>query len=324
MKKAYSAIICFIALAFCAGPLYAQESAGVTPTPFTFIIYGDTRKAHPLEGTKLDNINHLRPVIANKIAELGPAFIVNTGDLVMEGSDKGDWKEFDALIKPITDRKIPYYPVLGNHEYKEDDEKDEAMQNYFQRFPQINNRKWYAFTSTNCAFIMLDSNFSQLSKDENTQQDKWLAETINLYQAITDVSFIFVFFHHPPYTNSTVHDPDKGVQERFVPALEKASKVKFVFNGHCHNYERFKMGQINYIVTGGGGAPVASLLKPKEWRYPDEYDISGARPRGPHICIVTTGADSIAIKTLHLNTDSNTWVAGDIIKEFSKPLSPDK
>ena len=324
MKKVYLAIICFLALAFCAGPLYAQAPNPVTSTAFTFIVYGDTRRAHSLEGTKLDNINHLRPVIAGKIAETSPAFIINTGDLVMEGSDAGDWKEFDMLNKPITDKKIPYYPVLGNHEYKENDEKDEAMKNYFQRFPQINNRKWYTFTYTNVAFIMLDSNFKFLTKEETDKQDKWLAETINLYQTITDISFILTFFHHPPYTNSKIHEPDKDVQKRFVPVLAKASKVKFVFSGHCHNYERFNMGQINYVVTGGGGAPIAGLLNPKEWRYPDEYDLGGVRPRGPHICIVTVSADSMEVKTLHLNTRNNTWVAGDIIKEFSQLLPPDK
>jgi hypothetical protein len=35
--------------------------------------------------------------------------------------------------------------------------------------------------------------------------------------------------------------------------------VDIVFNGHDHSYEHGKVRSVNYIVTGGGGAPLYDI-----------------------------------------------------------------
>ena len=63
--------------------------------------------------------------------------------------------------------------------------------------------------------------------------------------------------HHPPYTVN--YDKGGHVSKetpRLVPMFEKY-KVTAVFAGHDHNYQRHVKNGIQYIVTGGGGAPLA-------------------------------------------------------------------
>jgi 3',5'-cyclic AMP phosphodiesterase CpdA len=271
------------------------------------VVFGDTRKCHLLEKIKLTNVDQTREPIIRKIAEFNPAFVINTGDLVLKGSSQGDWSEFDTLNKVWQEKNIPYYPVLGNHEYKGD--RHQALNNYFTRFPHINQQKWYTFTRGNIAFIVLDSNFDELGKSEFNQQRQWLEQSLTKYMADAVISSILVFFHHPPFTNSNQHKPDKQVQTHFIPLFEKSSKVKFVFAGHVHSYERFKIKGINYVVSGGGGAPTTRLREPEKWRYPDEYGIG--KPRGTHFCILTVWSDKIQFKTLHINPDKLTWQEGD-------------
>jgi acid phosphatase type 7 len=162
---------------------------------------------------------------------------------------------------------------------------------------------------------MLDSNFSKLSQEQMARQNQWLKETLSKYQDDGAISFVVVFLHHPPYTNSKTHKPDKLAQDNFVRLLEASSKVKFVFSGHVHSYERFRVNGINYIVTGGGGAPLETLLPAERSRYKDEYDTTGTKPRGTHFCLVTVGKDYIELKTLNLDPAKLTWSVGDDYRE---------
>lgn len=308
-------------------PFASYDRTQSSVYPFTFIVFGDSRPSRSLEGVVATKIDRTRPIIIKKIAELQPAFIINTGDMVVKGSSKSDWAGFDRENQVFSrqemsqrryprdpvgtgqEQEIGYYPVLGNHEYKGRDKK--ARANYFARFPHINHQRWYAFQTKNCLLVVLDSNFDELDKEELQQQNQWLENTLTSAETNPEISFVFTFFHHPPYTNSKKHQPYQAVQQNFVPLFEKSSKLRFAFCGHVHNYERFRINGINYIVTGGGGAPLHKMLAPEEWRFQDEYGPD--KPRATHFCIITVEKDKIRFKTLHLDPDKLTWQTGDTL-----------
>ncbi|MCK7503604.1 MAG: metallophosphoesterase [Desulfobacterales bacterium] len=51
------------------------------------------------------------------------AWIVYAGDLTVRGSSQDHWEDFVAAWqKPILEKKIPCFPVFGNHEYYGDNE----------------------------------------------------------------------------------------------------------------------------------------------------------------------------------------------------------
>ena len=64
----------------------------------------------------------------------------------------------------------------------------------------------------------------------------------------------------------------KRARKVWAPMFEKSSKLKLVFSGHVHNYERFLEGSCRYVVSGGGGSPRFRLRSLGRLRYADRYE----------------------------------------------------
>jgi acid phosphatase type 7 len=223
-------------------------------TPFRFVAYGDTRFHNPKD-TGAANPS-VRVALVDAIAKVNPAFVCFTGDIVYNGYDGNDWKVWDHETSIWRENKITVYPALGNHDLHGDEKI--ALGNYFQRFPDLKNSRFYSVVAANAMVLVLDS-----SLDESTgPQGKWLAD--NLDHVPANVDFVFLMFHHPPYTSSS--DAEKyggGHSARpHEQALAKILETRqahapfriVVFSGHVHNYERHEHGGVTYFVSGGGAA----------------------------------------------------------------------
>jgi len=150
-----------------------------------------------------------------------------------------------------------YVPVLGNHERNSNI--------YYQAFmlPEGGgdfHRRWYSFDAGDVHFIILDSNISETTGLFD-QQTKWLISDL---EKSKDKKFKLVFFHHPFYTNTPNTEPTHEDKWRWI--FEKYG-VNAVFSGHIHNYERFKKNGIQYVITGGGGAPLGFGLFSRNRRH---------------------------------------------------------
>jgi len=99
--------------------------------------------------------------------------------------------------------------------------------------------------------------------DENAgPQAEWLARELDTVPV--NVDFVFLVFHHPPYTSSSDerkfgggHSARSGEQTlaQKLEARQRNMRARIVvFSGHVHNYERHEHGGITYFVCGGGGA----------------------------------------------------------------------
>jgi Icc-related predicted phosphoesterase len=223
-------------------------------TPFRFVAYGDTRFHDPTD-TEAANPT-VRVALVEAIAEVNPAFICFTGDIVYNGYDTEDWKVWDNETRIWRDTKIPVYPALGNHDLHGDQKI--ALDNYFQRFRELKNSRYYSIRVANALFLVLDSSMEELSGP----QGEWLMGKLN--RVPSDVNFVFVMDHHPPYTSSSDakkfgggHSARSQEQELARVLEEHQAHARFhtvVFSGHVHNYERHEHGGVTYLVTGGGGA----------------------------------------------------------------------
>jgi hypothetical protein len=199
---------------------------------FTFCAYGDTRS---------DPEAHRRVVRA--MASLRPAFILHSGDLVADGNSLADWHQFFPVIARFSPT-VPLYPVLGNHEGN--------AAYYYDLLPLPTGggdrgNEWYATVFGSVQIIGLDS-CRRLE-----EQGRWLRDLLRR-PAPSGVRWRVVLFHHPPYTSGP-HEPSREVLQHFCPALE-GGKVHLVFLGHNHLYERSRKGRLNYVIVGGGGAPL--------------------------------------------------------------------
>src|SRR5579863_6582763 len=223
-------------------------------TPFRFIAYGDTR-FHDPKDTEAAN-PPVRMALVQAIAAASPAFICFTGDIVYNGYDVNDWKVWDSETSVWREKKIPVYPALGNHDLHGDEKI--ALSNYFQRFPDLKNSRYYSVRAANTLTLVLDSALDELTGP----QGQWLAGKLDSIPS--DVDFVFLMFHHPPYTSSSdskmfggghsARSPEQHVAKMLEERQAKARFRIVVFSGHVHNYERHEHGGVIYFVSGGGAA----------------------------------------------------------------------
>jgi acid phosphatase type 7 len=222
-------------------------------TPFRFVAYGDARFTNR-QNTDASN-PVVRDALVQAVAQVKPAFICFLGDLVYNGYDANDWKIWDSETAVWRDDKIPVFPAIGNHELHGDQKL--GLTNYFQRFRELKDTRYYSVRAGNTLFLMLDSSLDETSGP----QGEWLTHQLDTLPP--EIDFVFVVLHHPPYTSSSDMMPGGGhsarpAEEALAHMLESRQPNMraqiVVFAGHVHNYERHEHGGITYFVSGGAGA----------------------------------------------------------------------
>lgn len=239
-------------------------------------IVGDLQTTSTLEFLMAREDNDAeREHIIHSIAAEEPGIVVLLGDMIYDGSDKSQWSDFKKLIKPIKRKKIPIYPVLGNHEYW--GSNSSARQNVSEIFPLFKKSPWYSVVFDSLALIFLDSNSLEYPTKDWDMQRHWFEKTIKEYDEDPNILGIFIFLHHPPYTNSIVTGDEIAIQQAFVPAFTKSKKGLILFAGHAHTYEKFYIKDKYYIVSGGGGGPRVLVKTGREYHH-DLCTVPSPRP----------------------------------------------
>ncbi len=270
-----------------------------------FIVVGDTQRTSHWEFWREKNERERRLII-DEITRRGPAFVVHLGDLTTRGSSKKHWEEFDDMHKEFRKNKIPYLPVLGNHEFYGNNQK--ALQSYFGRFLHLDQRRWYSFKWKKIAFIMIDSNFSALTEEQIREQTEWFQSQLQTFGGNKAIDYIIVCSHGPPFTNSRMIKPNRGVESFFANPFLQIQKAGLFFSGHSHSYERFKAHDKFFVVSGGGGGPRHRLtIDPSKRRYEDFF--VGPELRSFHFCEVENGENGLRFRKLNLDPDDTFTVA---------------
>ncbi|MBN2543807.1 metallophosphoesterase [bacterium] len=246
--------------------VYHFYTAVNTSTPFSFIAFGDTRS---------DSATHQS--IVDAMISYEPRFVLNSGDLVADGFLASDFQTFFNINKELM-ANIPYYPAIGNHE---------IPATFFHEYFELpNNEKWYSFRYGNCKFIVLDSSIPYLVPF--SEQPTFLEN--ELIEGSSWADFIFVMFHHPPYSSGN-HGSELTLRYTICPIIEEHG-VFMVFNGHDHAYEHGLADGVHYIVTGGGGAGLYSVGY-SDWTVYSE--------RTYHFCYITVDGTCLNFKAIRLD-----------------------
>ena len=280
MPATFKTVFCLIVLLNVLGPAYfmleqspsASDHVALQLTvaaKFRFVAFGDTRFHDPADTQPANPA--IRHALVAAIDKEQPAFISIGGDIVYNGTDSNDWRVWDSETAIWRDHKIPIFPALGNHDLKGN--LTEALKNYFARFPEIQDSRYYSVRVGNSLILVLDSSLEETSGP----QGEWLR--LQLDQSPSSVDFVFVIFHHPPYTSSSDeklygggHSARASEQElaKFLEERQKEIRARFiVFSGHVHNYERHVHGGVTYFVTGGGGAHPYPIVRQPDDLYKD-------------------------------------------------------
>ncbi len=198
---------------------------------FSFAVCGDSRDGDDIYRRALDSMQ-----------DDGSSFLIHLGDIVPSGRES-QWLAWKELMAGFA---RPFFPVPGNH-----DSPDGLLDEYLQYSGAPAQR--YSFDAGSVHFVMLDSYSGALFPSTL----EWLEEDL----AITEQPVKMLFFHHPPFDpDGTDYILQMGNSQ--VMSLAEEYGVQYVFTSHIHAYEEAERNGVQYIISGGCGAPLYAKEHP--------------------------------------------------------------
>lgn len=189
--------------------------------------------------------------------------IFHSGDIVVSGSVPEQYST--EYFKPLSSL-TPYIPtmvVAGNHEGESSYFYNYLKMDELSAFPEnpALNEKIWSLRVANSLFIGLNTN---ITAQCGTVMADWLDTKLSETENNPDIDFVFLFFHHPPFTElwKTINNSDGGtvyVKNTLFPIIKKYSKVQEMHYGHTHGFERGTIlsdkadGDFRIVCGGGGG-----------------------------------------------------------------------
>ena len=245
----------FHTLAFCAFflvlPLNVQaqsirevcksvEQAKSLNTPYHFAVIGDSQ-----DGAKTYK-RLVRNIIGHK-----PDFVIHLGDMVSSGREE-QWNSFFEMSEIL---HVPFFPVAGNHDVGSRPKGEETYRHQF-RLPE--GKTYYSFRAGECLFIALDSE----KGSGRILEDQWSWLEENLYNSTETCKIVMI--HRPLFLPIDSLKAGRAM-DRFPSYRDNLHRlfvktgVTMVLAGDDHRYDRREKDHIVYIITGGGGSPLAAL-----------------------------------------------------------------
>lgn len=283
----------FAALGACRPPL-PPSAPPADPTVASggpIIVLGDTQRTLGLEaffcGREQNELERL--ALIEKIArEERPAFVVHLGDMVTVGASDEEWQYFDRLISPLTVRRVPILPVLGNHDLWGG--RRAAVRRARQRFPELANGGSYARRHLGLGLVWLNSN---LEGALGRRQAAWFEAVLDVFERDPGVRGVLVFTHHPVYTNGKKRHGEPYVVSELLPPFLLAKKAVVWLSGHVHGYERFRVGERTFVVSGGAGGPRVDYAVGSDAVPAPAYAPATSEPRAFNYVVIDDAGSSL-------------------------------
>jgi hypothetical protein len=208
-------------------------------TNLKFFTYGDTR-SHPEVHETLSGAM----VSLYKSDPSYQTFVLHAGDIVDEGDEVSSWAS--DLFNPGTGAiremmmGIPLLACMGNHE-----DSGVLFEKYFT-YPYKDER-YYSFDYGPVHVTVIDQ---YVDYSPGSAQYQWIVDDLGS----TDRPWKFLLMHEPGW--SAGYHPNNEDVQTYLHPLCRQFGVDIVFAGHNHYYARAAVEGIQYVTTGGGGAPL--------------------------------------------------------------------
>ena len=242
------------------GPTFTIADSALQ-SPATVIMYGDMRFTETSNVTATNPI--ARQALVNRIAAEKPDAVMLSGDVPLLGGVQENYVVFNKETEPWRAANLRVYPALGNHEFYGCPNSQDCLNAWWDEFPQFKGRRWYSVLLGKQIYLMALDSDAPLTP--GSDQSKWIAQ--QFAGLPKSVRYVLITMHHPPVTDlmpGSDHNPRPN-ELALVPQLRdlaKASKAQVIVSGaHVHNYERFEQDGITYLVSGGGGAKPALVVR---------------------------------------------------------------
>ena len=261
-----------------------RTAPAASATSVKFLSYGDTRT----------NVSSQESV-ASRVRSAytaDPAYqtiLLNSGDVV--GGDTEAYWTSEFFVSGTTypqlhalQSELPIVAARGNHEGT-----GSVFNKYFP-YPYVANNYW-SYDYGPVHFVVIDEYASFTS---GSAQYNWLVNDL----ASTTKPWKIVMGHEPGWGAGT-HANNTSIQNVIHPVLKQYG-VQMYLNGHNHNYARAVVDGIQYLTTGGGGAPLyapnntyPNIVKTDQSYHYAEFDVAGST-----MTMTARRADGTVIETV--------------------------
>jgi hypothetical protein len=168
------------------------------------------------------------------------------------GSEESNWQKYFEITAPMG-AIAPVVPALGNHDTDRHGAGSPIAWSLFG-VPAQGPPGWTSLDLGGVHFVILSTN-----EMRNPAQREWLREDLARARR-HHARAIFAFCHEGPWSHA-LHAGESIMVHDYATLLA-AAHVDVLFSGHDHIYERgvgaTPAGKLDYVVTGGGGAPLYS------------------------------------------------------------------
>jgi MYXO-CTERM domain-containing protein len=233
-----------------------------------FVVYGDTRNDLTLGGT--DTRADHQALVDGILAHDGDAaFYLHTGDMALSlpgisGDDKGYTEFFEVERTLLANHAV--FIVLGNHETIDTTFFDAMFDPARYDGAPGNTHPYYSSFDWGRAHLAMGDSFEGtpttlglggLNPGISLAQTEWMDADLQSAQAHGQASFLAM--HQGPFSHvaagSSGHGGLQDAVTNFIPLMLRYGALA-TFAGHDHYYQRGHEGCIDYLVLGGGGAPM--------------------------------------------------------------------
>jgi hypothetical protein len=235
---------------------YYFTTAPDEQTPFRFAVYGDNRP------DPFGRCAHDEVVAA--VLRAHPDFVLNVGDVVWDasGNANGQWDRLFYELKDLA-AYTPYMVAMGNHEFYEGSGHIDYGEYYRAAFNFPGNELFYSFNYSNAHFISLNLSCDEHRVVPGSPEYNFLINDLAIANSSPTIDWIFVFYHVPLYSSGGHATNEDHIAD--LAHIFANSGVDLAFQGHDHHYERLLVGNLTYMVLGGGGAELELFISTNPW-----------------------------------------------------------
>lgn len=235
--------------------------AGSDPT-LAFVAVGDWGR---------NGANHQRAVaeqMGRAATEIGSQFVAALGDNFYErgvtSAQDPQWRSSFEDVYTAPSLQIPWYAILGNHDYlgAPEAEIEYAQLSSRWRMPD----RYYKVEGASLSAPHVDLFFLDTSplvhsyrrnvasaiarnvaSQDAAEQLAWLDRELGRSQA----PWKFVFGHHTIYSGGLMHGNTTELVQQVLPILQRRG-VQAYINGHEHDLQHLRIGGMDFICSGAG------------------------------------------------------------------------
>lgn len=174
------------------------------------------------------------------------------------------WMTNFELIYSHPELQIPWYPILGNHEYRGNTQAvlDYSAVSRRWQMPARYYSKVFEEDGATLRVVFIDTtplidkyhkdslDYPSVPQQDAKKQLSWLEEELNGAKE----DWVVVVGHHPIYAHTTKSESErKDMQKRVDPILRRHN-VDMYICGHIHNFQHIKPQgtSIDYVVNSAG------------------------------------------------------------------------